>query len=50
MAFAKAPRLSKDDIFGNREENTKVTRKVLADLSNLGGNTLRPTLSGNNTV
>ncbi|XP_009110456.1 putative cyclin-B3-1 isoform X3 [Brassica rapa] len=118
MAFAKAPRLSKDDIFGNRaavtrsfkfysdnqktdpackvavanktrvplrkktvtvssgatsntnktkkgnsgitgqdkssnenfEENTKVTRKVLADLSNLAGNTLRPTLSGNNTV
>ncbi|CAG7899729.1 unnamed protein product, partial [Brassica rapa] len=34
----------------NSEENTKVTRKVLADLSNLGGNTLRPTLSGNNTV
>ncbi|KAJ4879369.1 cyclin b3 [Raphanus sativus] len=117
MAFAKAPRLSNDDIFGNRavnrsfkfysdnqktdpackvgvanktrvplrkksvtissgatsntnktkkensritgqekssneisEKNTKVTRKVLADLSNLGGNTLRPTLSGNNTV
>ncbi|KAL0697794.1 hypothetical protein Bca4012_053916 [Brassica carinata] len=117
MAFAKAPRLSKDDIFGNRavtrsfkfysdnqktdpackvgvanktrvplrkksvtvssgatsntnktkkgnsgitgqdksskensEECTKVTRKVLADLSNLGGNTSRPTLPGNNTV
>lgn len=32
------------------EENTKVTRKVLADLSNLGGNTLRPALPGNNTV
>ncbi|KAJ0247940.1 putative cyclin-B3-1 [Hirschfeldia incana] len=117
MAFAKAPRLSKDDIFGNRavtrsfkfysdnpkndpaslvvvanktrvplrkksvtissgatsntnktkkgnsgitgqgkssnensEQCTKVTRKVLADLSNLGGNTSRPTLPGNNTV
>uniref|UniRef100_A0A1J3HEK3 Putative cyclin-B3-1 n=2 Tax=Noccaea caerulescens TaxID=107243 RepID=A0A1J3HEK3_NOCCA len=96
MAFAKAPRLSRDDILGNRagtrsfkvfsdnqktdpacivrksvtnnmkensritdkgkvsnescEEYTKVTRKALADLSNLGGNTLRPTLSGSNTV
>ncbi|CAH8388994.1 unnamed protein product [Eruca vesicaria subsp. sativa] len=50
MAFAKAPRLSKDDIFGNRGENTKVTRRVLADLSNLGGNTLKPPLCGSNTV
>lgn len=32
------------------EECTKVTRKVLADLSNLGGNTSRPTLPGNHTV
>ncbi|ESQ35180.1 hypothetical protein EUTSA_v10007052mg [Eutrema salsugineum] len=105
MAFAKAPRLSKDDLLGKRagtrsfkiysdnqktdpactlrksvttssgttsntnkmkansriagkgkcsnensEEYTKVTRKALADLSNLGGNTLRPTLCGSSTM
>ncbi|CAA7026019.1 unnamed protein product [Microthlaspi erraticum] len=95
MAFAKAPRLGRDEIPGragtrsfkvfsdnqktdpagevrksvtitggatsritgkgkvsneNSEEYTKVTRKALADLSNLGGNTLRPTLAGTNTM
>uniref|UniRef100_M4EBA6 Uncharacterized protein n=1 Tax=Brassica campestris TaxID=3711 RepID=M4EBA6_BRACM len=50
MAFAKAPRLGKDDTLGNREKYTKVTRKALADLSNLGGNTLRPALSGSSTI
>ncbi|KAF8082190.1 hypothetical protein N665_0844s0004 [Sinapis alba] len=30
----------------NSEKYTKVTRKALADLSNIGGNTLRPSLSG----
>ncbi|CAD5312882.1 unnamed protein product [Arabidopsis thaliana] len=35
----------------NWEEYTKVTRKALADLSNLGGNTLRiPTLCGSSTM
>ncbi|CAE5957646.1 unnamed protein product [Arabidopsis arenosa] len=35
----------------NSEEYTKVTRKALADLSNLGGNTLRiPTLCGSSTM
>lgn len=33
------------------EEYTQVTRKALADLSNLGGNTLRiSTLSGSSTM
>ncbi|CAH8381312.1 unnamed protein product [Eruca vesicaria subsp. sativa] len=50
MAFAKAPRLGKDDTLGNREKYTKVTRKALADLSNLGGNTLRPALPGSSTM
>ncbi|WZY97945.1 putative cyclin-B3-1 isoform X4 [Brassica rapa] len=34
----------------NSEKYTKVTRKALADLSNLGGNTLRPALSGSSTM
>ncbi|KAG5392380.1 hypothetical protein IGI04_022342 [Brassica rapa subsp. trilocularis] len=34
----------------NSEKYTKVTRKALADLSNLGGNTLRPALSGSSTI
>ncbi|KAL1221369.1 putative cyclin-B3-1 [Cardamine amara subsp. amara] len=37
--------------FENSEEYTKVTRKALADLSNLGGNTLRnPTHGGSTTM
>nr|VDD42628.1 unnamed protein product [Brassica oleracea] len=34
----------------NSEKYTKVTRKALADLSNVGGNTLRPALSGSSTM
>ncbi|XP_018433479.1 putative cyclin-B3-1 isoform X2 [Raphanus sativus] len=34
----------------NSEKYTKVTRKALADLSNVGGNTLRPALSGSSTL
>ncbi|KAG2323884.1 hypothetical protein Bca4012_038228 [Brassica carinata] len=34
----------------NSEKYTKVTRKALSDLSNLGGNTLRPALSGSTTM
>ncbi|CAN7098622.1 unnamed protein product [Brassica rapa subsp. narinosa] len=34
----------------NSEKYTKVTRKALADLSNLGGNTLRPAPSGSSTM
>ncbi|KAH0921644.1 hypothetical protein HID58_021662 [Brassica napus] len=34
----------------NSEKYTQVTRKALADLSNVGGNTLRPALSGSSTM